>query len=257
VCASGAAPAGSLVDGKIKDAAAVALALRQVLARSEIRDTRAYVTVSDALGSFRVLKFPSATSDDEIDSATSREFPMDDRLATRWVDISRNGGGRSVYAVAWDKSQVKLASDVARSAGLDAQVVELKSLSVARTVVQPAFVLIDLGGEPAELFVVDDHIPQLRRSFEVSTPGEDIGAAIVGPVRQALRFYSQRSRATFEREAPILIAGQQVLSSQALANLSQLLDRPVEALPPPPRVPHEVRHVTYLSCLGMLMRRRS
>jgi hypothetical protein len=34
-----------------------------------------------------------------------------------------------------------------------------------------------------------------------------------------------------------------------------MLEHPVRELPIPARVPHDIRYTTYLTCLGLLMRR--
>jgi hypothetical protein len=87
--------------------------------------------------------------------------------------------------------------------------------------------------------------------------GEDVGPALVGPLRQVLRFYGRRRDVDFRASSPVLIAGDQTVSSQTLSQLAQILGHPVEGLAAPRRVPEDVRHGTYLTCLGMLMRRSS
>src|SRR6267378_3205381 len=112
-CGSGGTPSGSLVDGRIMDVGGVSNALRALLARAEIRGTRALIAVSDALASFRVLKFPADATDQAIDSATTKELPADpDRMASWWTDVHQDGHGRGVFAPVWDRNLVKRAADV-------------------------------------------------------------------------------------------------------------------------------------------------
>ena len=54
-CGSGGTPAGSLVDGKVLDVSAVGSALRQLLARTEIEETRALVAASERSLEARVV----------------------------------------------------------------------------------------------------------------------------------------------------------------------------------------------------------
>ncbi len=258
-CGSGGTPAGSLVDGKVLDVSAVGSALRQLLARTEIHESRALLAASDAVATFRVLKLPLAASDQDVDAVVARELPLDpERMSTRWIDVSTDERQRLVYAVSWDRSLIKNITDAARFAGLDPIAVDLKSICIARAVAAPACVLLDIASSPAEIVLIDGHVPQVWHSFELNgAAGDDMGPALAGPLRTVLRFYERRRDTEFEPTAPILIAGEQVLSSRATTALGQQLLHPVAPLSIPARVPPEIRFSTYLTCLGLLMRRRS
>jgi hypothetical protein len=256
-CGSGGTPAGSLVDGKVLDVSAVGSALRQLLARTEINDTHALIAASDAVATFRVLKLAPAASDQDVDAVVARELPFDpERVATRWIDVSSGPNQRVVYAVSWDRSLIKNITDAARFAGLDPVAVDLKSACVARAVATPACVLLDIASSPAEIVLIDGHVPQVWHSFQLNgAVGDDIGPFLAGPLGTVLRFYERRRDTEFDPAAPILIAGEQVLSSRATAALNQQLEHPVAQLPIPARVPADLRYTTYLTCLGLLMRR--
>jgi hypothetical protein len=255
-CGSGGTPAGSLVDGKVLDVNAVGATLRQLLARTEISESRALVAASDAVATFRVLKLPPAMTDSDVDAVVARELALDpERMSTRWVDLGANAEQRLVYAVAWDRSQIKNITDAARAAGLEPHVVELKSACMARAVPEAACVIVDLVSSPAEIVLVDDHVPQAWHTFQVDAPaGDDTGPALVSPLQTVLRFYKRRRDTQFE-SAPVFIAAEQALSARTAGILSKRLEHPVVALPAPGRVPKEVRHATYLTCLGLIMRR--
>lgn len=256
-CGSGGTPAGSLIAGKVLDVDGVGSALRQLLARTEIAQTRALIAASDAVATFRVIRLPPAATDQEVDAAVARELPLDpERMSTRWVDVSSGRELRLVYAVAWDRALVKAVTDAARHAGLDPIAVDLKSACVARAVAEPSCVVLDMSSDPVEIFLIDGHVPQVWHSHKLDAPaGDDIGPMLAGPLRSVLRFY-RRSRGTeYRSSAPILISSEQGLSAQATSRLAQLLEHPVAPLPIPRRVPPEIRHATYLTCLGLIMRR--
>jgi hypothetical protein len=256
-CGSGGTPSGSLVDGKVLDANGVGSALRQLLARTEIEETRALIAASDAVATFRVLRLASAPSDQDVDAAVARELPLDpERMATRWLDLSTSQNGRLVYAVSWDRSLVKNITDAARFAGLDPIAVDLKSACVARAVAEPACVVLDIASNPAEIILIDGHVPQVWHSFRLDvTVGDDVAPALTGPLRTVLRFYKRRRDTEFVSTAPIIVAGEQVLSSRVATTLGRQLEHPVVPLQTPARVPPDVRYATYLTCLGLLMRR--
>jgi hypothetical protein len=256
-CGSGGTPAGSLVDGKVLDASAVGTTLRQLLARTEISETRALVAASDSVATFRVFKLPPATTDQEVDATVGRELPLDpERMSTRWLDLSSADHHRLIYAVAWDRSLINNIAEAARSAGLDPIAVDLKSACLARAVAEPACVVLDMASNPADIVLIDGHVPQVWHSVHLDTSaGDNFGQALAGPLRTVLRFYERRRDTEFQPTAPILIAGEQQLSAHAATTLSQQLEHPVVPLPAPARLPPEMRHATYLTCLGLLMRR--
>ena len=256
-CGSGGTPTGSLVDGKVVDVNGVGAALRQLLARTGIEETRALVAASDAVATFRVLRLASTATDQDVDGAVARELPLDpERMSTRWLDVSSGQDDRLVYALSWDRLQVKNITDAARLAGLDPVAVDMKSACIARAVAKRACVVLDISANPAEIVLIDGHVPQVWHSFRLDTDvGDDIVPALSAPLRTVLRFYKRRRDTEFDPTAPILIASDQVLSSWATHYLSQQLEHPVVPLALPARVPPETRYATYLTCLGLLMRR--
>jgi hypothetical protein len=239
------------------DVGGVASALRQLLARAEIDKTQALVAIGDSIATFRVLNAPASATDQDIDAIATREFPIDpDRMSSMWTDVSRNAEHRVVYVAVWDRTYVKRASEVARAAGLETVAVELKSTCIARAVSEPSCVVVDMSSDPIEIFLIDDNVPQLWHSIQLTVAvGEDGGAALVGPLRQVVRFYERRHALSFGPGSPILIVGEQLIPGQVIANLSTRLSHPVKPMYPPPRVHPEVRHDAYLACLGLIMRR--
>jgi len=256
-CGSAGIPPTTATNGRTQDPVAVGLALRQLLARSEITEPRALVVVGDEVATFRVLRLSPGLGESQVAAAVSREFPLDpERIATSWADLARSGDDqRLVYAVAWDRGRVKVLTDAVRSAGVEPEVVDLKSACLARAVSERSCVIIDLTSNPADAVVVDEHVPQLWHSFELKvSPADDLTGALASPLRSLLRFYG-RLGDPLGPEAPVLIATEQVLTDEGMARLAQVAGRPVRPLPLPSRVPAEVRHSTYLACLGLMMRR--
>lgn len=255
-CGTGGTPAGSLVAGRVTDPAGVGSALRQLLARSEIHETRAMVAASDALATFRTITLPAATPDSNVESVVAKELPLDkDRTATRWFDVHTNGLSRVVFATAWDRSQVKGVVDAVKAAGLEPAVVDLKSACLARTVTPSAAVVVDMSSTPTEIVLIDSHLPQLSRQVDLggTSPDENL-AALIEPVRAVVRYAGRGKSSDFGPDSPVLVAADQTPSPAAMASASAALRRPVDLLPLPPRVP-DIRYATYLACLGLLMRR--
>ena len=254
---SAGAPPGAIVDGRVQDSTAVGTTLKQLLARIEILETRAFVAVSDAVAAFRVLKFPLASTNSEVDSAVTRELSLDpSRMATRWVEVRRTPERREVYATTWDRELVKKATEAARLGGLDPVVVELKSACVARVVPESSCVVLDTSSVPMEVFLIAGGVPQVWHCFHAdATLGTDLAPALAGPLRSVMRFNKRRPDTEFRSDSPVFIAGEQMLPTQVGTRLSEMIEHPVLELPTPVRVPPDFRYATYLTCLGLIMRR--
>jgi hypothetical protein len=230
--------------------------LRQLLARTEIHETRAMVAASDALATFRVISVPASTPDTNVESVVSKEFPLDgDRMAVKWVDVHTNVRDRVVFAAALDRSLVKGVVDAVKAAGLEPVVVDLKSACIARAVTPQSCVVADLSSSPVELVLIDAHLPQLSQQLELPAAAVDeMLPGLLGPLRAMLRFAGRRADSGFGPQAPVVISSEQPPSPHAMAALSSSLNRPVEVHAAPARIP-DVRFATYLTCLGLLMRR--
>lgn len=256
-CGSAAIPDGALVGGKVIDSAAVGHVLRQLAARTEIGETRALVAVSDAIATFRVLYLPRTSTDKDVAVTVAKELPLDpERIATRWMEVTTIGDRRVLYVVAWDRAMLKNIGDAVKAAGLDATVVELKSAALARAVSQASCLIVDLASDPVEIVLVDRHVPQLWHSFELKeATSDDMAPALATQLRSILRFYGRDRRGDFAPTSPVLVSGERLPPAQVFAQLADLIAQPVQILAAPQRVPTNVRHSTYLTCLGLIMRR--
>lgn len=256
-CGTGGTPAGSLVDGRVIDVEAVGGALRMLVARSEVTTNRAMIAASDAVATFRVMSLPRPARDADVETAVARELPLDpERMSIRWLDIPDDGDERRIYAVAWDRALVRNITSAVRAAGLEPGPVDLKSACIARTVPESSCIVVDLAAEPPEVFLIDGSVPQVWSTFRLEVAaGGDAGPALIGPVNSLLRYYKRRRDTNFDPTSPVLLSVDRPLSATSVARLQEAVGHPVTHLPIPSRVPPEIRHATFLTCLGLIMRR--
>jgi hypothetical protein len=255
-CAETTVSTRALSSGRVVDPGLLGHALESLLSANGITCTRAMFAASDAIATFRVLTLPAGTADDEVDAAVRAELPLGDaRLGLRRVEVSNGHEGRNVYAIVWDRSQVEAISAAAKEAGLRAAVVDLKSLCLARAVPMRSYIICDLTAEPCEAVLVDDRIPRVRHTFTLDATA-DLAAALAGELKPVLSFYRGPGHAPFSSEAPILIRSDQPQAPEFTRRLEQLTGHPVDGVPRPQRIDPEIDHSTYLTCIGLGMRRR-
>jgi hypothetical protein len=258
-CAEAPAPVGAVRGGAVEDSGAVAKVLRQLVARAEVKETRAMIAASDSLASFRVLTFASDATEPNIESFVRAQLPADgSRMGRQRLDVVTNGDERTVYAVAFDRQKVQGLAATVRLAGLEPTVIELRSLCLVRTVPEPACLVLDLGADPAEIVLIDGNLPRVWHSFKVDLESTaEVIERLASALRSVLNFYKrQQGGSDFSPDAPVFITPEQSLSSSGAAALESLIGLPVLALPSPPRVAPEIRHASFLACIGLIMRRR-
>jgi hypothetical protein len=256
-CGEAAVPEGSVERGRVLDPAKLGQALRQLLARSEITTTRALIAASDAIASFRVVAFSKDTSDGDIDAAVRSQLPVGSaRMALRLVEVATSQEERTVYATAWDRSLVEAIAETAKQAGLEPVVVDLKSLCIARTIEARSCILLDLSTESHEVVLIDEHVPRVWHTFKVDGEG-DLAESLASGLKPVLTFYKRRAGSTgFGPDTPILVRSDQALPTLMSGRLERLCGHSVLPLPPPPRIQPDVRYGPYLTCIGLVMRRR-
>ena len=255
-CGSGAVGEAAIRAGRIQDPAAVGGALRQLLARTEITQTRAFVAASDTLATFRVLRCPAGSTDNEIAALVSAEVQLDpERIATRWNVVGHIGNQPLIYAVAWDRAVIRGIVDAAKAAGVEAAVIDLRSACLARVAVEPSCVIVDLSSTPFDMVLVDGYIPQVWHGVERRADSTIDLASLDAPLRELLRYYRSRHDGAFPAVAPVLVSGEQEVQDGEMAALSHATGHPVAVLPAPARIPSHVRHSSYLACIGLMMRR--
>jgi hypothetical protein len=255
-CGEGAVPSGAIEGGRVLDSAALGQALRQLLARSGITATRALIAASDVIASFRVLTFPSGTPDPEIDASVKGQLkPDSERMAMRHIEVLSSPEERTVFAIMWDRSQVHAIAAAARQAGLEPVAVDLKSLCLARALPVASCILLDMSADPCEAVLIDDRIPRASHSFRVESGG-DLALSLANGLKPVLAFHRRSGGTGFGAESPIVVRSEQVLPSLLTGRLEQLTGHPVDPLPRPPRVDEDVRFGPFLTCIGLVMRRR-
>jgi hypothetical protein len=256
-CGEAAAPPGVMEGGRVLDSAALGQALRHLVARTEITTTRALVAASDAIASFRVLTFPPGATDSEIEAGVATQVNLgSDRMGLQHVEVLGGGAERTVFATVWDRAQVQAIASAVRQAGLEPAAVDLKSLCVARVLTADSCIFLDMSAEVCEAVLVDERVPRLWKTFKVDSGG-DLALSIANALKPMLGFHRRSGSEGFRGDSPILVRSDQPLPSLLSGRLEQLTGHPVDPLPQPKRVDPEVRFGPYLTCLGLIMRRRA
>jgi hypothetical protein len=112
-----------------------------------------------------------------------------------------------------------------------------------------------MSADPTEAVLIEDRVPRASHAFKVAS-GDDLALSVANGIKPVLTFQRRSSGTGFGPESPILVRSDQVLPSLLIDRLEQLTGHPVGPLPRPPRVDADVRFGAYLTCIGLVMRRR-
>src|SRR5438067_431950 len=83
-----------------------------------------------------------------------------------------------------------------------------------------------LAAEPAEILLIDGHVPQVWQGFEFEEDtAEGLVAALAPPLRAVLRFYRTRRDVAFDHGSPVLISAEHSISLEALGRLSVAIEQ--------------------------------
>ena len=257
-CGEAGAPPGSMQGSRVLDSAALGQALRQLVARSDITTSRALIAAGDAVASFRVMSFPRSATDADIDAAVKNQLDLGtNKMAHHHFEVPGAASDeRAVFAAVWDRAQVMAIAGAIRLAGLEPAAVDLKSLCVARALTRDSCLFVDLTSSPAEVVLIDQHVPRVWHAFNAEMDG-DLARSTFEALRPVLGFSKRSSGGSgFGPASPIVVRADPPLASGVATRLEELTARSVLAVDPPPRVDPAVRYVPFLTCLGLILRRR-
>ncbi len=229
--------------------------LRQSLALAGSQATRARMAIPDEATVSRHVTLPRMPRRElgrAMRFAAERHIPFPiDRACWSWDVIDEGPDRLRVYLVAAWRDVVEHYAQVARSAGLEPEVLEPRSVAVARAVDQDQALLVDAGARSVHLTLLVDGQPVFVDE-QATGPGQDDQREVLDRLLQrAFRYQSTATRGT-ARLAPVLLAGDletaDVKLSVAGGPVTQVLNGQLPAAPP------GFRAGGYLANLGLAMR---
>jgi Tfp pilus assembly PilM family ATPase len=251
-----ALPAGLIRNGDPTDPAMVAAFLTNALSGAGFVGRRARMVLPDQAVVSRHITLPPMSNGDlgrAVRFEAERHLPIRiDRACWSWDVVERGPSGIHVYMVGAWRDVVQHYADVARGAGLEPEVLEPRSVAVARALDQERVLLVD--GSPRRL-----QLTLLVGGQPVFTDDQDTGSdvyqrqeALDRLLQRAFRYQTTTGGGT--RMAPVLLAGdlESVELPHAVAGgpVTQVLNGHLPAAPP--RFPAG----SYLANLGLAMRSR-
>jgi type IV pilus assembly protein PilM len=231
-------------------------AVRQALARGAIVSRRARIALPDEATVSRQVTLPPMARRDlprAMYFAAERHIPFPiDRARWAWDVIDENRDRITVYLVATWRDVVERYAEMARSAGLEPEVLEPRAVSVARALDQDQALVLDAGISRLHATLLVTGQPTFVDEVPVGTIVLDEREALDRLLQRAYRHQSTVAGVA-GRLAPILLAGDLEYADLPLP----VAGRPVSEVlnGQLPRSPEGFRPGSYLANLGLSMRR--
>jgi type IV pilus assembly protein PilM len=231
-------------------------AVRQSLARAAMTGRRARIALPDEATVSRQITLPPITRRDlprAMLFAAERHIPFPvDRARWGWDVIAQGRDGITVYLVATWRDVVERYAEMARSAGLEPEVLEPRAVSVARALDQDQALVLDAGVSRLHATLVVTGQPTFVDEVVVGNVNLDEREALDRLLQRAYRHQSTVAGMP-GRLAPVLLAGDledaELPLPVAGRPVSEVLNGQL------PRSPQGFRPGAYLANLGLSMRR--
>jgi hypothetical protein len=163
---------GLVKDGVVLNPAAVGQIIVDTFKANGITEKNVIASVSGIGSIYRVARLPKLSGDlmsGAIKQEMSRLIPVPlDDLYTSWQIIPAGSGEVIVPIIAIPKEIIDFTLSTIKEAGLNAKVMDVKPLVIARVADEATAVMINIQPNGFDIVIVVDSIPQLIRSLPFS-----------------------------------------------------------------------------------------
>ncbi len=229
--------------------------MHDALAQAGIVARRARIALPDEATVSRQLTLPPMAWRDlarAMRFAAEKHIPFSiERARWAWDVIDRTSEGTVVYLVATWRDVVERYAEIARTAGLEPEVLEPRMLAVARALDQEQALVLDADQRRVHAMLVVTGQPTYVDEVVVGSVVQDRREALDRLLQRAYRYQSSTNGAA-GRLAPVLLAGDLEHADLALP----VVGRPVSDVlnGQLPGIPTGFQPGAYLANLGLSMR---
>lgn len=248
-------PKSALRNGDPEDADGLGRLVRQQLADAGIASRRARIALPDEATVSRVLTLPVMPKRDltrAMRYAAERHLPFPiTRARWSWDVIESDQDRLKVYLVGAWHDVVESYTELVRAAGLEPQIVEPRSLAVARALNQEEAILLDGTEQGLHLTLFVAGRPALIDDVAAGPDLNERREALERLLQDAFRYQSTVATGP-RRLAPVLLAGDLDASGIGIPVTCRPVTRVLNGSLP--KAPKHFRADKYLANLGLAMR---
>jgi type IV pilus assembly protein PilM len=207
---------GLVHDGVIIDPATVGRRIGELMAAQGITERKAVVSISGIHSIYRVVNIPKLPKN-LMDEAAKREMerlmpvPLNE-LYTSWQAINVSDIDTVICLVGMPRSTVDAMLETLRQAGLQAEVMDVRPLALARVADERDALIINVQPFGFDIVVMIDGIPELLRSLpfpaDAASPDEKI-AEVKEELERTVGFYNSSHKGSeITKRIAVFISGE-------------------------------------------------
>jgi len=225
---------GLVREGIIADRAAVGQRLRELMDSCGVTETQAIVGISGLHAIYRVFnlpRLPRGMLDEAVKRQIGKVLPVpESEVYVSWQAIEISGTETLICLVGIPRNSVDAVTETLRLAGLEARIMDVSPLALARVVDESNAIIINAQPDSFDIVVMLDGIPRLLRSLTMPQPVVPV-SGVEATLREELDrtvAFLDLSREGYPKTAglPVFVAGE---ARQMVADA--LPDYPVKPLP--------------------------
>ena len=237
--------------------------VRQLMASSGIKAKKVIASISGLYSVNRFLPVSSLplgiTTQEAVQEVAKEIMPISvDRVYLSWQTITVSEDESQVIILGTPREAVDDEVRALRLAGINPQVLELKTIALARAVGREQALILNIESSSLDVVVVADNLPRVMRTV-AWRPGELNEEDMVGHLATNLEmtadFYNSRNPETpLDATTPLFITGQMSTDLTLVDKLQARSRYPVEPLAPPLKYPPYLPVSQYATNIGLALR---
>ncbi len=175
-----------------------------------------------------------------------------------WQAMPSSNEHQRIYVLLIPRKPLRAFLSTLKSAGLKADLVDLKPMALMRTVNQRNAIIANGESSSVDVVIVVRGVPMVMRSVnqpDTSREAADGAARLGYELLQALSSYSESYRShQLPQDLPVYLTGSFANEESTRLSVSSATNRPVGQLKPPLRYPDDFPVAEYAVNLGLIIR---
>lgn len=242
---------------------ALGVEVRRLMASSGIKAKKVIASISGLYSVNRLLPVSSLplgiTTQEAVQEVAKEIMPLSvDRVYLSWQTITVSEGEPQIIILGTPRETVDDEVRVLRLAGINPQVLELKTIALARAVGRERALILNIESSSLDVVVVADNLPRVMRTVAWQ-PGdfteEEMVEYLATNLEMAADFYNSRNQESpLDATTPLFITGQMSTDLALVEKLQAGSRYPVESLAPPLKYPPYLPVSQYATNIGLALR---
>jgi len=252
---------GLVKNGVILNEDAVANKVRELWTGEGIGSRRVIASISGINCLYRLITLPEL-SKELLPEAVRREAGRAlgvslEEVYLSWQTLPSLKGETLIYLAASPRNAVDALISALRKAGLDAYLMDLKPLAIARCATEARAIIVDVQPSSFDTIIMTEGIPQVVRTVPLVQEAtfEEKASFIREELDRAITFYDAgHMDRPIESDVPLLVSGELAEQQDTWNIIVRRQERTVQVLPLPMAIPEGFPPGQYTTNIGLALK---